>query len=406
MKRRIVQIITVCLVLSLAVLCVPGSYAKYATTNKLVVSVKMAEVKKFFNTTSTSTLNSHMDSATAPAAQNFTIEKSGYYVIVAKGGNGAFGYKNLSRSREYYAGGTGGTVYGVYYLNQNDVIKAYPGGYGVSAGEVQSTLRVGNGGLNALSDSRFKGGKGSKDVVSSGSLADLFSAAMASGGGGAATLVFLNGTSDSNTIMIAGGGGASGSWDSTSLLGTVASGIGGNGGSIGNTNTPVSTPVAGTVYQGSNGTGAKFEGKYTNDWWTQTKTKTIITYGTGGYITGGTPGYSDYITFTVSSVLYAAADAGGAYNNGCGGNCNDFGGGGGGGYCGGGGGAGTSIKHADGGGGGGSSFRATTVNGKTVKDFTGNLSDVINKASGLPAQSGAKNFGDGYVIVMYVGEEY
>ena len=414
MKKQIPQYLMIFALVILIAIAIPSSFSKYAVTNTYTLSLS-----KTFATSEPEDDGTFFWNSWDCSAQTVTLPYAGRYAIIAKGGDGSNGYVANGENYSDYniEGGIGGSVMAIYSTTEEKT-KLYvaPGSQGTRPpkAEVSSSTNLA-GGTNATGV--FAGGSGAYVDSTAGLVSRLGSALSnntQSGGGGAATIVCAGNTySKSNIVLIAAGGGAAGCWNEgwESILGTVAAGTGGNGGSnVGtyatSSSSSVSDSIKGNVFSGSSGTGADYDFLRSS----------YSTYGKAGTTSGGARG-----TMAALKQWAIASDgneAGSNFSsNGNGGKADNYGGGGGGGYCGGGGGTSTSIAYAAGGGGGGSSFIAESLttgisnyttmiekavaNTTTGQDAYGNMH---NKA--IPTQYPAGDYtseGDGYVIIMYLG---
>lgn len=328
-----------------------------------------------------------------------TAKNTGYYAIIAKGGNGGNGYQyngNSGGIRKTYYGGSGGITTSYAYITAGTVFSVYTGSTGgtpVPTGGGTRTA-VGTAGTNGAS--RGEGATGANYASGNGSNMTMN---IASGGGGAATIISTGSVSTvSNILAIAAGGGGSASWDEgmngyMGLITTRPCGGGGHGGTNipGNTLGQATSNVAsggwnGLVIHGGNG--------FIDNSYPDPKDSK----GKGGTTTGGAAGTSSLITYLVQTVYGATATAGKAPSAyGDGGAGAQHGGGGGGGYAGGGGGSGTSINYSAGGGGGGSSFIKTGTGFGALTD-SAKISEIIGRA-GIDV-----NDTRGFYIIAFLGE--
>ena len=383
MNRTYIRITAIFAVIIATILCLPSSWAKYLTNDAYKMDVQvLANPSPIFKTN-----NSTTDYSNTPVV--IPIEKTGYYSVITKGGDGGagicvYGSKELST----IVGGTGGLVSVKVWLVEGSNLVVYIGHNGGKA-------TIGEGGSAGSVKTIGSGGRGDDGGESFSGIAKLFSHTAASGGGGAATTVFVEGSSVnassynpnySNLLSIAAGGGGGGAWSqyfsypntarNLTTLNTVPAGIGGPGGSnvIGNNKT--SSSISENIFNGDDGKLGSFlpsdgngvgkdAGKYVvriNPNYTE--------YGGGGSTSGGTAAKSE----KTWRITCSGKDGGGFSDSnsaGSGGDSTSYGGAGGGGYCGGASGSGTSIYYSAGGGGGGSSFfTSKNVNGKAVTTYS------------------------------------
>ncbi len=403
-RPRIIYLLLAAMFIVTAAVAMPTTNAKYTTTKSYVINIE-SKVKQVI-------VNAYVVANTTKdeTAKTVTLPYDGYYLIVAKGGDGADGmetdriligiWSDWSWTRP---GGIGGTVYGIYHATANQKLYLYSGTAGVRAkGQSAGGSYVGSpGGTNSLG--RFNGGAGTY-ILSADSAKASSTENASSGGGGAGSAVYLNDPNGGGTLlMVAGGGGAGASWNKkytglsyiAGTINAVEAGVGGDGGSIKN------QPDSGSsdkIYFGADGTGGV--------------SGSNATKGLAGTASGGSGGKGIYVetggrwsNVIVDHGISAAAGSDFA-GGGNGGNARALGGGGGGGYCGGGGGAGTSFKYASGGGGGGSSLISglLAINDSSISTY---VSRAKSGSTNLPPQtSGTDDDGYGYVIVYYLGSEY
>lgn len=386
MKSRFPQIVTLLILAVLLSVSLPASYAKYIHSN----TYNFELTKKVFSFDIIAqglTSKRGKDSAEA-VVQTGAVDKSGYYAVIAKGGNGSKGM--YTDSNELYGSESiGGYVYSCIYLDKGDSLQAYLGNAG---GEPSRTRVNGQGGINGFTYSyterewelyHYVNHTYTNPVANGGAgnnIGNLYSK-NASGGGGAATLVFKTSASgDKSLITVAGGAGANGSGDDKSVI--ITSVYKGESGAAGGNMSSSHQRASGyLVYNGlSVGTPRS---------------------GGGGSISGGSGGYE-----------LSSADSGTAMNltnfsGGSGGAAAAFGGGGGGGFAGGGGAAGNGASVAAGAGGGGSSAIILESGNKTTYDLDPIVRDKIVSASNFAS---SVNFNEnafpsgGFVIIAYVGE--
>jgi len=383
MKFRMPQIITILILAIVITMACPASFAKYTYTNTYAITlsknVEIKEFSKIYTTTDISGTN---------------IPYSGWYAVVAKGGDGGRGIAITgSTVKGYVDGGSGGLIATYVYLTKDSKLYAYVGTSGGDAsknskGSSGSVASIGTGGLG---DNGTDLGIGSK----------IFSSSAASGGGGAASSVFINSATDySKLLCIAGGGGAGGGYDVgyvfpgggyLGALKTYPAGMGGSGGSnVLGTKTSALSVSGGSVYAGNDGTDGSVmssegdsAGNYKNTYVTKRESG-YHSYGLGGTTVGGYGGHTTAQdlckefdgTSKKAGASYAASTSGGV-----GGAGYIYGGAGGGGYAGGGGGVGTSLYYSAGGGGGGSSYVASKTPGGTNSTSSMNLAQLTSLLS-------------------------
>lgn len=370
-KRLFALTLMIAVVVS-TMLCIPSTNAKYAKSE-----VYRLRVKTNIYVAPTGPVICKKDKSSSPTDRRssieYTTEEEGYYVIIAKGGDGAeqmevkssiFG--NASPAGN---GGVGGLIVSKVHLGAGEKIISYVGCAG-SDGTVRGSYR-GSGGA---------AGNNALGVASGGAGGDRSATTSAvSGGGGAATLVLYGNNAKNtmdNVMIIAGGGGSGGSYD-TGGGSTYdhGEGVGGKGGSNYGSNglpTPQILANYGLVYAGTNGGGNK--------------------YGIAGSLSAGSGSGA-------KGSLYTSGGSGGSVDK------NNSSGAGGGGYAGGAAGKDDSkyvlaIKnYYPGGGGGGSSYLATTKYG--MQSFSDG--EVINT---ILADAGYSitNKG-GFVVIAYIGKE-
>lgn len=169
------------------------------------------------------TLNVSQDTGVAPVTipnnagangalvnQSYTVQKTGYYAIQLKGGDG--GTNNTG------TGGRGGVVEGVYKLNAGQVITYTLGGVG--------------GFYAAGSDNRTPGASNYGQAGSGGSAPNsIYNASAREGcGGGGASVVRL-GSASGTELLVAGGGGGGAGGSNAVNYGLSQPRLGGTGGS-------------------------------------------------------------------------------------------------------------------------------------------------------------------------------
>lgn len=271
------------------------------------------------------------------------LKADGYYLIIAKGGNGGRGFEMENQEPVFFNGGYGGIVAGVinFKPTQGDQLFVYLGTTGKDAEcHKKTTSGVTNRYGRNLHPNTLAGGATRSAGVFSSSDSSVVGSSRPiyyfyNSGSGAGTMVFLNGTSSSdNLLMVAGGGGGS----SIKVFSDGSAGMGGKGGSnvVFYDGTNLSEAhnyeghnliLNGNLYWGCDGTGSN--------------------YGAGGLM-GDRSANGSLLQKTFMS------------NTGEGGDTSLLGGAGGGGYIGGL--AGTGTKDDSGGGGGGASFISSAVN--------------------------------------------
>ena len=216
----------ICILLLSVVMLIPSANSKYVS--RYMTSLTLSTKKPYFNLWHSDTkgvripeVGSAEASGAATVANGIiTISKAtddqlvdGYYLLIAKGGNGGRGLN--TETNTYVDGGYGGIMCGVIYFKPES--------------ESQSLIvYLGNGGGDATKETRWIediDGNGSWETYDGAFLAgrnafirnngNTFPASGGQGttynlsgaGGGAGTWVFLNSNSYANTLMIAGGGG-------------------------------------------------------------------------------------------------------------------------------------------------------------------------------------------------------
>lgn len=342
------------------VMIVPSASSKYIKHYRSIIRLEseVASYNLWWNYGHGSTVSaSNMGVADATASSSIgsdgiitinsttvpTLKSAGYYMLIAKGGNGGRGVDKTTGTYTSNATcGYGGVVCGIYYLDPaTTTLKVCLGNNGADAITSYSSAAV----ASSFGRSAFKW-VGQEDTTfypgDGGTGGGISALGMSGGGGGGTTWVFANSTDILSPLMIAGGGGASGS----STDGATGMGAGGGAGSNvlwGGTTAAASSKLSGTVYAGLSGAGAFNPTGGSNS---------------GGGDNGGGQGIAGKGYTTTGWVC-----------PGLGGNAAQsdkyVGGGGGGGYAGGGGGD-------TGGGGGGASFISSSID---------TSSTLVNKAS-------------------------
>lgn len=146
------------------------------------------------------------------SVQEYKIECTGTYKLVAYGANGGAAYSNQGGGANGQKGSRGNYLEGVVKLNEGDTLYIYVGQGGENAYYYtgssdaylgSATFGYGQGGAGYLQAT----------VQNKDGLYGYYSGATGAGGG--ATAFLLNGTSDSNRLLVAGGGGGAGSWSQT-----------------------------------------------------------------------------------------------------------------------------------------------------------------------------------------------
>lgn len=398
MNRTYIRITAIFAVIIVTILCLPSSWAKYLTNDAYKMDVQvLANPSPIFKTNNSST-----DYSNTPVV--IPIEKTGYYSVITKGGNGGagicvYGSEELST----IAGGTGGLVSIKVWLVEGSNLVVYIGHNGGKA-------TIGNGGTGGSVKTIGSGGTGNDGGSSFSGIAKLLSHTAASGGGGAATTVFVEGSSVnansyspnySNLLSIAAGGGGGGAWSqyycypdtlrNLGTLNTVPAGFGGPGGSnvIGYT----SSSNDANIFYGDNGKLGSFlpsdgngVGKDAGTYVARINSSNTE-YGGGGNTSGGSAAASSR-TWGITCSGNTGGGFSGSNSAGAGANSTSYGGAGGGGYCGGGSGSGTSISYSAGGGGGGSSFfTSNNVNGKAVTTYSGYSTILSSNGFSVSASS-------------------
>lgn len=176
----------------LSLLAITGlTQSKYVRTSDITLNVSQ-DTK-----IAPETIGNNDDKNAALNYQNYTVQKTGYYAIQLKGGDGG---TNMGAT-----GGRGGVVEGVYKLN---------------AGQVLTYTLGGRGGLYAAgSDNRTPGASyyaaggtgGDSNAINNPS-------ARQGGGGGGASAVKLGGVGGPDLLVAGGGGGGAGGSNSLSGL--------------------------------------------------------------------------------------------------------------------------------------------------------------------------------------------
>lgn len=379
MSNKKAQIMTMIVLALIMVLCIPSSFAKYTTSARFTVPVKVEydiEEPITSNTFVFTIIHKTDSSGTRGETKGwvkFTTPKNGDYAIIVKGGNGVERYRinrSISGNNDPMNDATlGGLVATKVNLSSGKSINVAIG----SAGEKPSISieygTGGSGGRNAANFAYGGDGKHHEGVTSA-----------TSGGAGAGTIVLLDSetvTMD-NLIAIAAGGGSGGSWDAAKV-GAIASvkgeaGAGGNAGSQYGSNATSTQSVAnyGTVYTGISGGG--------NDSFK-------------GLGAGVNPGSGKG---TAGSAFANGGHGGNAANDTCVGA-------GGGGYSGGAAGkAATKSSEASGGGGGGSSYLATTKFNAT--SLTSEIYNRIQNVSGFDTSIDGGMVAIAYLLELNVPE--
>lgn len=362
----------ICVLLLTVVMLIPSTASKYVT--QFMTTITVNTVLPYHNiwwsdsvgsvtsvalngNTGTTAMNVGVASGSITLSNNAILiskatdpdlQADGYYLLIAKGGNGGRGFEMVNTNPVYFNGGYGGIVAGVinFKPSQGDQLFVYLGTTGKDA-ECQKQTNVGvsnRAGKNLHSKSFAKGSTrdagvfSTKDSSVTGSTNTLYYFYNSGSGGG--TLVFLNGTTTAdNLLMVAGGGGSS----AMKLWSDGTAGMGGNGGSNVISYPTVGLPEAhhyennsliinGDIFWGRDGGGSN--------------------YGVGGSITS-----DGYAAGSGSMILKGFYDGGGE-----GGSATILGGAGGGGYSGGAGGTSSTSKEHSGGGGGGASFVSSNLN--------------------------------------------
>lgn len=364
-KKTLIKFIVFAMILSVSVLCVPGTFAKYSQKdeyNIVISSENMDSVKKWTGLTTNTGSTNPLGAVTA------TAEKSGYYAIIAKGGNGSAGMYTDSNYLSDNAS-VGGYFYACVYLNQGDSLTAYIGNAASNptrADNADSKRHDSNPGINKL------------EVASGGNSAHLSvpSTKNSSGAGGGATIITKTTSSTVSLIGVAAGGGGGGGADNKafSIFSRVLTVEGGKGGDGGNISSSDKTTYNGfLVMSGSSGGSSNSSNN-----------------GTGGSTSG------TLVSISNSTVTGGSGGAG-----------SKFGGGGGGGYACGTGGDGNGCGSAAGGGGGGSSCIATTCSGRDVIDLKTDAADLIVSLADMADSINIANSTfptGGFVIIAYLND--
>lgn len=366
MNKRISKILIVLLLTIALTMSIPSSFAKYTQSKSYDITLTKKIYDLFVKSTSP---------AESVSVKTYTVPVTGYYIIVAKGGDGGSGHENRGQIP-----GTGGTISAKVYLTKGQEIKAYVGSAGQSGYNHQNWSGTGVIGAPAFPTN---GGKNSSLKAAGG---NGVGCGGSPGGGGAASIVKID---DMDIIIAAGGGGAG---DIGGANGTpISCGSGGNGGS----NTTGGTPITGgTVFYGVDGSCPQNK-KPSNAIKTQGKAGTT-SGGAGG--TCATGAGAAWLTHMYDDGDNNKGTPGNNYaNGGAGGSANGGNGaGGGGGYCGGGAGGSTGYYseqgYPSGGGGGGSSYLISAVNSKNTEYIVANTHGNDVSGSG------------GYIFIHYLDD--
>jgi len=359
-KPKIIHYLLVAVILVTAVVSIPSTTAKYSTQKNYRINIETKLAYRYILKQ-----NKMSDGpGKSTAAVSYTAEESGYYVFIAKGGNGAAGMcaeADNSNPLLYSNSSTGGLVYGCIYLNKNDVLKTSVGSSASDPYRKRNTVTSTSGRNSLNGTSASVGGNGSyyKGPIGTGTK-------NSSGSGGGATII----TKGNSLIAVAGGGGGGGASDPGLTIffdwAVADGGKGGNGGSVTNPASNKDTSHSGyIVYYG-------FAGEPSDNGGSGGQKSSVLTYSNNRW-TGG---------------------------NGGSGNNNSFGAGGGGGYAGGSGGSGTGAGKGAGGGGGGSSYIVRTLNNN---DTLGLKNTELSKVYALVNNSGySASQREGFVIIAYI----
>lgn len=373
MNAKIITKIAISVILMITVsLSIPSTLAKYTDKKSYQIVVSSEMTNTAYKNKSTS------KGSNSPQSLSYTATKTGYYAIIARGGDGSPGMYDKKGTLETTtsAAGKGGYAYACVYLKAGDLITAYIGNTATDPKRQTNVLEtyagyIARGGTNGTS----AGSGGNGDYLASMPLCRN-----TSGAGGSATYV-VKGNKDSGILLLAAGaGGGGGSGDAAGGKLAKYGGKGGAGGMMSSTSSKTSSYI---VFNGTSGTD---------------NSDSDYREGRPGTTAGGMRGKSGWGDGGDGNVVTTS----GSLSGGIGGVGFTYGGGGGGGYAGGGGGAGNGDGDSAGGGGGGSSAVILSSDGKSSLKLNSTALAKIFELAGYSSDFNSYNCG--FAIIAYLND--